>query len=286
MDKPNKPNQDEIDEQLKQELKRAKLNGELRMNLGAELQRQGSGICDWTDLTERTLSLPTQPVWDKIATVESTRRMNDYLEQENADIKQRMISGGSVYYTTASVAGTLTPLSTAYVRQIPASERANAQNILDGYYHLSQRQNYRETGTRLFKTLGLETETNGQIALHQFEAAWETHLQTPKSPTSSLIPLREAIDHAVAALLPLRLRQEEARPDKISNILSQVSAAHIQQHDIEQLRDGYKAIHKKLSGAKDKIIERNEENTIMVEGTLYLVELLSAIDGSKLKKKP
>jgi hypothetical protein len=101
--------------------------------------------------------------------------------------------------------------------------------------------------------------------------------------TASLLPIREAIDVCIGELLHLRPHQAPSKPDKIVKILTQLAAEHILPSDQELLQARYSELHDKLSGAKNMTVVRDEENTLMVEATIFLIELLSAIDPAKLK---
>lgn len=277
------PGQSNDDESLRQELERAKSIAERLSKMGSQLQKQGTEIRDWVDLSSRGFSVASS-AWDRKPATEYLKRMNNSLERNYLGPMTTVLSGETAYYGMASITGMLIPFTEPNVQQLPPHKQEEARDIQTAWHDLARRSGLREQTLESYCFLGLDKTSRGKFAMQQFDSAWEIHLQMPSSPTSSLIPMREAIDVSLGELLRMRPHQEESKPNKIIKLLGQVRAVYVPEVEMWRLQDRYTEVHDRLSAAKGNVIMRSEENTLMVEATLFLNQLLKAIDPAKLRK--
>jgi hypothetical protein len=103
--------------------------------------------------------------------------------------------------------------------------------------------------------------------------------------STTLIPLREAINSAIKDLLRRRPSQEKAKNirDKILSIGLQTREAHVNDADIEKLADQAEHMIDDLSKGKGGSLSRDEVRTLFIGGTSFLTAFLNSIDSAKLK---
>jgi hypothetical protein len=98
-----------------------------------------------------------------------------------------------------------------------------------------------------------------------------------------LIPARESIDAALAALLKRRPTQEEAKPSKVVSIGHQCGRADLDADYYPRLDASLVKLQQKLSGAKQKKMERWEVSIAFNEALLFIIAFLKGLDPAKLK---
>ncbi len=131
------------------------------------------------------------------------------------------------------------------------------------------------------KRLGLDSVKEGQDAIKLLESAWEVHIQGVGISTSSLIPLREAIHKTLQAI------HKKSPQSKLKNWILDLGAkvvfSHVTAIELQNLQTEHDLIRDKLSGSKSGTYSKEEERTLVREGTLHLSKILNIIDSNRFK---
>lgn len=152
-----------------------------------------------------------------------------------------------------------------------------------------ERSSLKNDVIKLIGQFGLSNASPGKKSpLEQFNISWKAFEQPiiQNNPAStSLIPMRTCIEQIIQDLLPHRQRQEKAgtHEAKIMSIGNQLSGKSITADDIQTLATNYRKVHDMLSGSKDKEYSRDQWRSDLFNATLFLKELLTALDSTKLK---
>ena len=123
------------------------------------------------------------------------------------------------------------------------------------------------------------------ITAHQ---AFKAPVTSDNPIITSLIPIREAIEHSIERLLKKRLYQEEAKSwaSKIRSIGKQLRYDSIPLETVESWAQQWtEMLDKQLSPAKDQDISRDEWRFRLQSATLFLKAVLSGIDPKKAKRE-
>jgi hypothetical protein len=106
--------------------------------------------------------------------------------------------------------------------------------------------------------------------------------------STSLIPIREAINSSIARLLSQRQMQEEAKNvhSKIVSIGKHLKRDEISNETVEIWADQWeRMLDEYLSSAKEQSIKRDEWETRIKEVTIWFKSFLEGLDPQKLRKK-
>lgn len=104
--------------------------------------------------------------------------------------------------------------------------------------------------------------------------------------STSLLPIREAIESAINKLLMQRQQQEKAKSwhAKIISIGNQLKLAEIQIETFESLASRWdRMLDKNLSSAKDQNITRDEWDFRIKELSMWFISFLESIDLEKVR---
>ena len=115
--------------------------------------------------------------------------------------------------------------------------------------------------------------------------AYKTPISTDNPIITSLIPLRESIEHSIEFLLSKRPEQEKASSwsAKIISIGSNFKIESITTDAIEKWAKNFEEIlNPLLSPAKEQNISRKEWLYRLQQGTLFLLSFLSGLDSKKV----
>jgi hypothetical protein len=201
--------------------------------------------------------------------------------------------GGSSQWLSAVVGSTTiatsTVISSAYIPRMPTSSQSAARNAYERYEELVERSNLvDEIGTEIHR-LGLSSSILGYESalslLLQSKQAFQVPSLEEVSPSAVLIPLRGAIDRALADLLPKRPQQEKAKSlqDKVTSIATQCRRPSVDTRQIEQLAQEAYDLNDELSEAKQCSMSRERVRELMNRGFLFLRSFLRALDETKLQ---
>lgn len=282
----NNPKEEPFRQALEKEYKEIKTKAENMSSLGAEYSKRGAELSDVADLGIQVVKFGS-PNGDWETAIEDATRLNWKLrsidELRNQSTKFFLSIGSS----TTSVVHTSAGLVSGSSRStMPFEDRGEAEKISSGYFLLVEKYNYRDEVLRLMSVFGLVKTQHGKTAIGKFKAGWEAHFQNPPkldSSISSVIPLRESIDLVVDELVWLRPIQRPAKPRKIMEIGSQLGADVISPKEFEEMENEFIPMKKKMAVTKDNFLTRERELELMIDGTLFLKRLLSALDPNKLR---
>ena len=99
---------------------------------------------------------------------------------------------------------------------------------------------------------------------------------------SVLIPAREALDAALAALLRRRRKQEEAK-SKVVSIGDQCAKDGFDASHFLRLESDLSTLQKRLSEAKQRSMGRWEVSVAFNDVLLFLISFLKSLDSKKMK---
>lgn len=184
-----------------------------------------------------------------------------------------------VSFGTASVmttlSGTLTPHS---YRSNPSYAPFYAQfdQVMDNGHTKDQ-------ALSEMKRLGLDSIKEGKEAINLLDAAWSVHTQRTGISTSTLIPLREAIAKTLQSIRVKTPPPSLKLKKWIIDLGSRVCFSTISTTDLENLQTEHDLLRDKLSGSKNGNYSREEERTLVRDGTLHLLKILNTVDSTKLR---
>lgn len=245
-------------------------------HLLAKGQRQVTFIQDVSGpLMNAVQAHPEQVNWENL--LDSAGRLTDHLQQQVSLLRGLVNSTASTFFAagTAVASGTL-----------------NNWDGEDGYFHSTEqvftvfqgRDIFRDQASDQLSRLSLDKTLAGKNAVEQLDMAWDVYLGLGNSSTSSLLTLRSAIDATIAELLRRRPTQRKAKTkqDKIVDIGLQLKEDFADVNDFHRLANDWDKLHDELSRAKS-VQTRETEHRLIIKGTLFLIELLSALNPSKLR---
>jgi hypothetical protein len=216
-------------------------------------------------------------------------------ENQKADLyhvrsAMREISFAVANASSMATSYEMTPLTDWAVisLHVPRDKQSEARAKAEKLREVIERSAKKDRVLELMRKFGLDQASPGKKSpSEQFKTAW-TAFQRPliqDSPITSLIPIRQCINDAIAALLRRRPKQEAAkRPDdKIRSICAQLSW-DISDERIESLAKRWKPLKKELSSAKQDDLRREESGSLLLRATLFIRELLLYLDPKKLKE--
>lgn len=246
-------------------------------------------------------ALPNVPREDLEQYITDMSRLREYIDNQ---IRQGETflgnSTGTLYYaaTTAGTAVALTPTPYqhhAYVR--PIESASGVVDVSHAWRIFRDREiDLQQPVVAEMKRLRFPERQPGIQAIDQFRVAWEVHLTSPSTApysTSSLLPLRSAVNSAVDALWQLRPSQVPANElpkagfgkdgRKVMNICSQLGKAMLSEPNFERIAEEADAVLNELSGSKQGNRDRDIEVKLFDQASLLLMAFLSAIDETKLR---
>ncbi|MGA2111759.1 MAG: hypothetical protein ABSG98_06365 [Anaerolineales bacterium] len=222
-----------------------------------------------------------------------------YLE---AGRKERDRMAGHEYGAITSASGTAT-LSSAhsmmtFVCLVPQSARPLAEEAVQSFNAVLARTASKEKVVELMKAFGLDKSHHGRIsAIRQFITAYDA-LQRPVSgdfdpASTSIIPMREAIETTIDHLLDLRptrsnlVAAEGQNKDwrKVAAIADQLRKDFVTPEQIQSwARDWCFLKRSTLSPSKTEPINRSTWERRINEATIFLASLMSGLDPAKLRR--
>ena len=137
--------------------------------------------------------------------------------------------------------------------------------------------------------LGLYSSKSGSASIlsliEQSNNAFKVPSHEDVSPTGVLVPLREALNRALADLLLRRINQEKAKNHraKIQSICNQCCRSAVDLRQIEQLVNQIEDLNDQMSRAKQSLMTRDQVRELMNRGLVFLLTFLRMLDDTKFR---
>ncbi len=267
----------------KELLKRILEQGKAKRDLGADLMQQGT----WEADVARAGLLAVQYQ----ATGQHPSPMTNLLSQlctaqEEQLTNLKLWTAGTAVNSTAYVSAVTTDLTLPEPRYYQFTYPEQRQEVMDCFETLIERHGKVEEVLHLMEKVKLGKTEHGQNAIRQFKSAWAEHKKGPSTPTASLIPLREAVDITVDQVFQRRPIHEKGRTpqrERIIKIGQHLAAPQTSPEVFTRLQKKWGDLKDDFSESKDKDIDRQTVHHLMLQGTLFLIEFLSAVDVNKLR---
>src|SRR5690606_8169118 len=192
--------------QLRQLLGEVQNQGRQYLNIGAELRRDGAWIVDWTNEIQKVVPFVPSDSQELDEIYSHTKRLSDHLANYLPQLSalSSAAATGTAFHTSGTVTSALFVFSEPRLAQLTPLEQQTLSEVKQNLYEFSNRQWFKEQAFEQMCRFGFEKTVGGRKAIHQLNAAWETHLQQPYTITSSLIPIREAVNITIGELIRLR----------------------------------------------------------------------------------
>ena len=218
--------------------------------------------------------------------------VNKQADQALGQVK--IFSSGSINSTAGTAALSTSSIfnPSVILPQVPPSERFSAEESIIKLQYVLNRAADEQEVISLMIELGLDHAPKGRkspmslfITAHQ---AFNVPV-TPDNPIiTSLIPIREAIEHTIEYLLKKRPLQEEtgAWVAKIRSIGKQLKHDAVPLETIESwAKQWAEMLDHQLSPAKEQDISRDEWHSRLQQATLFLKAMLTGLDPQKVNRK-
>lgn len=190
--------------------------------------------------------------------------------------------------TSASVSAS-SIISTAVISTLPQDTQDKAIVIFNNFEQFMEQSDLlKKIGDEMHR-LGVSTPPSDKESplslLKQAEQAFKAPSVDEVSPPAVLIPLREAINGVLVALLPKRPQQEKTGNDskKVLSICKQCSRDGVDSKQIENLAKEAHDLNDLLSGAKQNRLSRDQVREFMNRGLMFLLAFLKLLDEQKIR---
>jgi hypothetical protein len=271
-------------------LSKAKYAAKKLASKGREFVKQGQFAADLAACNEEFIhhfpddSFLSPAQWDdQIAAWNGLGQYADVVILQLDNMSQFIIPA-----VTGTSLASSTVISSGYIPRLPISSQDAARKTYEGYEQLLERSNLVSEIEIEIHRLGLASsapESKSILSLIlQSKHALEVPSMGEVSPPAVLIPLREAINRALADLLRKRPRQEKARAiqDKVRSICGQVCKPFVDGRQIAQLEQEAHDLNHELSEAKQRSMMRERVRELMNRGFVFLLSLLRTLDENKM----
>ncbi len=264
---------------LKEILDQIKTKSDNVTNKASELQKAGNFA---KELAEVSLNnFDNSPMGNKPGIyINNFQSVLDGLGKIETGMGAMASLASGVTYGTASTMATISGMLTPHGnRSNPSFTQFYAQ-----FDQVIDRGQTRDQAISEIKKLGLDSVKEGIEAINLLNSAWETHLRGGTLSTSSLIPLRESIAKVLNAIRvkvpPPQLKFTKTR---IIDIGARVAFSHVTTSVLQDLQNEHDLVRDQLSGSKNGTYTKESEKTLLREGTLHLIKILSFVDSNKLR---
>ncbi len=264
-------------------------------NLASEAQithsNIGVHIQDVIDAADA--ELPLVPYMDP-ASIESLALQWNQIREQTAQIR---FVFENVQSSTASVSGTatLTSVTTSGIFSQGIAPYASDPNLENSWVHfveVTSRSEKKLEVIRLMKGFHLDILAAGRkSSLELFQTAhqaFESPVSQSNPISTSLIPMREAIEASLDELLRLRPIQQASghgNRKKIAAICAQLKKDSVSDLVVQEWGDQWHDINDNdLSSSKRQNITREEWSRRLNRATLFLYSLLTGLNSSKLRR--
>ncbi len=203
----------------------------------------------------------------------------------------------NVQPSTDSASGTATltsvTISGIFSRDIaPYTHDPNFERSWGHFVEVTSRPEKKLEVIRLMKEFHLDISAAGRKSpLELFQTAhqaFESPVSKSNPVSTSLVPMREAIEASLDELLRLRPVQQaggHGNRNKIAAICAQLKEDSVSELVVQEWGDQWHDINDKdLSSSKRQNITREEWSRRLNRATLFIYSLLSGLDSSKLRR--
>jgi hypothetical protein len=265
---------------LKRMLEEANARAQKLAEIYAQSRQENNSIVDWTnEYLKKLPQIPTGIHWG--SAINDAQRLNTYLGQQITAFQSYVNPSGTLFYSAGTVSGILSPLSESQIQHISYQQQEQVRQVRTELVNFVERPQYRDQALQQFKRLGFEKTTAGKIAIEKFCDAWSAYLEW--SAGSYLLTMRSAIEGVIGELVRRTQKKGDESRGKIIRVLEYSAANHVSGGDFVKLQSRCDVLRNELSGDKNRILDRPTMGQLMVESTLFLIELFGAIDLNKLK---
>ena len=274
-------------EQVIRGFQRLRLKGKEVVEHGSAMARAGQ---EAVDLAEATIPLMHYPLPRDFLT-----SAGDYVNRQVA-AQDAFLSGTQVYTAsiTASSSGTAFTLSQqfdskGFLDRLPPQDRGSAADMVKRLDAVVERVADKERALALMRDFGLDEASPGTLSpvamLETAHEAFELPVGADDQAITSHVPARGALEATIARLIKHRPAQEPASGNrtKVVSICTQLGRPGMSQERIDDLADRYHYLYDELSGSKSKLRGREAARVLLNRATLYIVELLGALDPHRLR---
>ncbi len=255
----------------------------------SKIGEYGQYVSDLADASESVVSCVSSTNINLQPQIRSWRYLNQHLDGISRDLGQINIAVASSSASTATSC-MLEFVNPDHSVQVASPDRkAEARTAAINLGYVIDRLVEKSKVSELLHEFGLSTSAPGRKSpadlLEAACAAFERPVTQGSSASTSLIPMRECINSAVAALLQRRPKQEPSKShrDKILSIGRQTAHSGITDWAIESMADRWENLSNELSSSKQKDVPRQEWMAILRRAMVLLIELLQSLDQKKMK---
>lgn len=180
--------------------------------------------------------------------------------------------------------GTVSAMTTLSGTLTPHNYRSNPSYVqfYSQFDQVVDRGQTKDQAVAGMQRLGLNSTTEGKEAIKLLTSAWDLHIQGAGISTSTLIPLRESIAKTLLAILRKSSSPQSKLKKRIVDLGAKVALTHVSSSDLQTLQAEHEFMRDKLSGSKSGTYSKEEERTLIREGTLHLLKILTMVDPDKL----
>lgn len=291
------PPSDEEENKLVKYWTDVEAQGEQKRKMGHQLQVEGAWEADLARHILRAAS-----VIPRISSSDELGTLINYGVQLNIE-QQRQLSGmqnyidtsGTAYYTSGSVSVVQGVFSENRIYTLPLQDQQQIIHIRSDFDQFINQNIWQQRAFEEMKRFGFDQSRRGTEAITEFNSAWSSHAKREPSSTSALLPMRGAIEKTIDELFQRRpIHKDVAGPikEKIVEIGKFAAKGSIPLTEFQKLQiEWYGDKLKNKKGLQDNLSnkaslgDREREHQLMIEATLFLSRLLSAVDPFKLKKR-
>ena len=256
----------------------------------SKIGEYGQYVNDLADASENAIRCTSSTNIDWQPKIRSWRYLNQHLDRINSDIGHITIdlASSSASTATSCMLDFVDPDHFAQFASPGNEEEARRWSVNLG--SVIDRLAEKSKALALLREFGLSTAAPGELSatesLEAACAAFERPVTQESIASTSLIPMRECINSALAALLRRRPKQEPARShrDKILSIGRQAARDGIEDWAIKLMADRWEKLsNEQLSSSKKKYIPREQWRATLRQAMLLLIEFLQSLDQTKMK---
>lgn len=275
--------------ELDRQLADAESKGKALSSKGRELNKAGQFITDLSHATRGVIEV-YPPTTNVELLVNDWTATNEALDQalislEKVELSSVVSSSGTAAYTSSDSY----QISTVNV-VVPADAQPIVTERINALKEVIGRSLDAVEVRTLLLAFGFDKASKGKVsALELFDTAhhaFEKPVSGANPISTSLIPMRSALNAVIAELLRRRPRQEPAKNEwaKIQSIGIQLKNSSLPNKIVDTWAFQWRQLlNRYLSPAKDEAIDRAEWQHRLQQATLFLKSLLNGIDLSKLK---
>jgi hypothetical protein len=243
-----------------------------------EIQRTGNFVKEFVEVS--VAEYDHSPLKDQPKVyIGEFQKILDNLGKVELHLDSMTSLASGVSFGTASImttlSGTLTPNS---YRSNPSYTPFYVQ-----FDQIIDRGQTRDQAIAEIQRLGLDNTAEGKEAINLLNAAWNLHTQGSGISTSTLIPLREAIEKTLQAIRVKTPPPQSKLKKWVIDLGSKVCFSNISVADLQNLQAEHELLRDKFSGSKSGNYSREEERVLVRDGTLHLLKILNIIDKTKLR---